>query len=296
MSHLVGASRVYLLLILAGGVASAQIYPPTGYPPGGYPPGGYPPGGYPPGGYPGGGYPYPGGGVGVPVPGGRSKGKPDQSTKGQPLPNFRGKLKQMDNKTITLALDDDRMLIFQRNDKTKFFKAGDEVKSPQFKEGDQLSIEGPEDATGKMVAVNVYWEKAASSGTQTTQTSKNKDDGVVDTWKDAPKDAKPDSASAAQPTAPVERATEDAPPPSHDPDDPGRSGAGVGLPTLRVSMRRMRRFSRPTPAPERLRWLAIRPIRPALCRLRARLRLTGFRFFAKPKIPAPSRRRARETT
>src|SRR5579863_2595898 len=133
MNHLDGARRVCLLLILAGGVASAQVYPPGG----GYPPGGYPPGGYPPG-YPGG---YPGGG-GIPLPGRTSKGKPDTSTKGQPLPNFRGKLKQMDAKTITLALDDDRMLIFKRNDKTKFFKGGDEVKSPKFNEGDQISIEG----------------------------------------------------------------------------------------------------------------------------------------------------------
>ena len=211
MEHLEGARRISLLVILAGGVALAQIYP------GGYPPGGYPPGGYPPG-YPGG-YPYPSGG-GIPLPGGRSKGKPDQSTKGQPLPNFRGKLKQMDAKQIQLALDDDRTLIFKRNDKTKFFKGGDEVKNPKFNEGDQLSIEGPEDTSGNMVAVNVYWEKAAS-GTQTA--SNSKDDGaVVDTWKDAPKDAPKDAKADAAAGPPAEHATEDAPRPSRAADDPGR--------------------------------------------------------------------------
>jgi hypothetical protein len=204
MNYLDGARRVSLLLLLAGGVSLAQVYPPGGYPPGGYPPG-YP-GGYP--------YPRPTG-TGIPMPGGRSKGKPDTSTKGQPLPNFRGKLKQMDAKQIMLALDDDRTMIFKRNDKTKFFKNGDEIKDPKFNEGDQISIEGPEDSTGNMVAVNVYWEK----GSAATQTASNgKDDGaVVDTWKDAPKDAKADGAAP-----PVERATTEAPAPSRASDDPGR--------------------------------------------------------------------------
>ncbi len=227
MNHLAGARRVFVLLTLAGGVVSAQIYPPGGYPPGGYPGGGYPPGGYPPGGgYPGGGYP---GGGGIPMPGRTSKGKPDTSTKGQPLPNFRGKLKQMDAKTITLALDDDRMLIFKRNDKTKFFKGGDEIKSPKFNEGDQISIEGPEDSTGSMVAVNVYWEKAApGAATQTSHKEGDKEGGpVVDTWKDAPKDSKADSASAATPDRP---ATSAAPPPSVASDDPGRPRLQRGKP------------------------------------------------------------------
>ena len=59
------------------------------------------------------------------------------------MPNFRGKLKSMDGKTITLALDDDRILDFRRTNSTKFFKGGDEIKDPKFKAGDQLSIEGP---------------------------------------------------------------------------------------------------------------------------------------------------------
>src|SRR5580698_9825499 len=132
------------LFVLVVGAASAQIYPPVGYP--------------------GGGYPVPG----IPLPG-RTGGKaqPNSSTKGQPLPNFRGRLKQMDDKSILLALDDDRLLNFTRNSKTKFFKGDQEIKDPKFNKEDQLSIEGPEDNAGFLIAVNVYWEKAAGDATTT---------------------------------------------------------------------------------------------------------------------------------
>src|ERR1700693_6318641 len=170
------AGKLFLFL-LAAGVASGQIYPPGGYPPGGYPPGGYPGGGYPGGGYPGG---------GIPIPSRGGKSQPNSSTKGQPLPNFRGKLKKMDGKTISLALDDDRVLDFRRDSKTKFFKGGDEIKDPKFNPGDQLSIEGPEDNTGSMIAVNVKREKAGESAETSTADSKSKGDKVPDAWADAP--------------------------------------------------------------------------------------------------------------
>jgi hypothetical protein len=123
------------------------------------------------------------------------------------MPSFRGKLQQMDNKTITIALDDDRQIDFKRNDKTKFFKNGEEVKDPKFTAGDQLSVEGPEDEKGYLIAVNVYWERPA--GAQTAAT-KDKDGGAVDTWKDNSKDA-----------APVEPATHVTAPAKPDSDDPG---------------------------------------------------------------------------
>jgi hypothetical protein len=91
---------------------------------------------YPPGQYP--------NGRGIPIP---SKGstKPDANA---PMPNFRGNLKQMDDKNLTLELPDHRELQFKRNGKTKFFKGGDEVKSPKFAIGDQLSVEGPDGRPG----------------------------------------------------------------------------------------------------------------------------------------------------
>jgi hypothetical protein len=191
----------FAIWLLAAGAASAQTYPPGGYPPGGYPPGGYPNGN--PGNYP----------SGPSVPLGRSKTNPNSSTKGQPMPSFRGKLQQMDSKTITIALDDDRQIDFKRNDKTKFFKNGEEVKNPQFAAGDQLSVEGPEDEKGYLIAVNVYWERPA--GAQTAAT-KDKDAGAVDTWKDNPKEAAPGNAEAVAPVTHV------APPPlKPDADDPG---------------------------------------------------------------------------
>jgi len=120
------------------------------------------------------------------------------------LPNFRGVLKQMDAKSITLKLGDDRVLEFKRTDKTKFFKGGDELKTPDFKPGDQVSIEGPEDQSGYMTAVNVYWEKAAGAAGETAE----KNEGGVDAW----------NVGADAPPA----GTEVKPPPAKpDPADPG---------------------------------------------------------------------------
>ncbi len=181
-----GFSGKFLLAVLSVGATAAQVMPPVGYP-----------GGYP------GGYPRtPVGGIPIPS---RGKTQPNSSTKGQPMPNFRGKLKQMDSKTITLALDDDRILDFRRTSSTKFYKSGDEIKDPKFSPGDQLSIEGPEDNAGYMTAVNVYWEKAAGDTTTATKDSKDK---TPDAWADTP---------ATQP-----KSTEAAPPPAKaDRDDPG---------------------------------------------------------------------------
>src|ERR1043166_2359413 len=107
-------------LVFSMGIAGAQVYPPGG---------GYPPGGYPPGGYPGGGSPYPGrspypggGGSPLPIPGRRGQTKPSKTDSTQPLPNFRGVLKHMDEKSIALELGDNRVLDFKRTSKTKFFK------------------------------------------------------------------------------------------------------------------------------------------------------------------------------
>jgi len=109
----------------------------------------------------------------------------------------------MDAKSIAIGLDDDREMEFKRTDKTRFFKNGDEVKSPaDFKPGDQVSIEGPEDMAGNLTAMNVYWERAAS----TVAKSADKD-GVPDTW----------GGDAEKPSTVV------APPPAKaDADDPGR--------------------------------------------------------------------------
>jgi hypothetical protein len=214
-----------ILLLVVFAAAEAQIYPPGGGYPGGYPGGGYPGGGYPGGGYPG------GGGVGLPIPGRSKAGKPKVDAN-QPLPNFRGHLKQMDAKKLSLELGDNRVLDFKRTDKTKFYKAGDEVKTPKFDPGDQLSVEAQEDQTG-MTAVNVYWEKAASAQTASSADEKS---GAVDTWKDTPKDAAfkdaaPPKDAATKDAAPApnsgqsnQRASAPAPPPApapRDPDDPG---------------------------------------------------------------------------
>src|ERR1035441_4926809 len=158
-----------VLLLVGLGTAAAQYsgqYPPGQYPPGQYPPGQYPPGQYPPGQYPPGQYPR--GGQGIPLP---SKKSSKTDTANAPMPNYRGLFKQMDDKNITIELDDHRLLQFKRTSKTKFYKNGDEVKAPRFDPGDQLSIEGPEDVEGFLTALNVYWEKRAVGTATSAQAS-----------------------------------------------------------------------------------------------------------------------------
>ena len=194
------------MVLVAAGAASAQVYPGGGT---------YPGGTYPGSGYPGGNNPT--SGTGIPIPRGKSNSK--NSTKGQPMPSFRGKLQSMDNKTIVIALDDDRKMEFTRNDKTKFFKNGEQIKTPQFSPGDQLSVEGPEDEKGYMVAVNVYWELAAGADTAAAKDDKS---GAVDTWKDNPK-----PAAAPPAVAPVTRVET---PPKPAADDPGPPKLHRGAP------------------------------------------------------------------
>jgi hypothetical protein len=247
-------------------LAGAQVYPPGG----GYPGGGYPGGGYPGGGYPGGGYPG-GGGSGIPFPGRRGGQTKQPKTDGQPLPNFRGVLKRFDDKSIAIELGDNRVLDFKRTSKTKFFKNGDELKNPKFNLGDQVSVEGPEDATGTMTAVNVYWEKAAGATDTARSPEKDKAEGTPDTWKDDPParkanddpdrpvlrrnpsaaqaeekpETKPEAPAAAPERPAVREATvEKAPPPSRDDDDPGR-------PVLRRGGAAAQRQPIPAAPPER---------------------------------------------
>jgi hypothetical protein len=188
--------RTGILLFVVSAAALAQVYPGGGYPGGGYPGGQSP--------YPGGRSPIPG----IPVPGRTSKtSKTPAPNQNGPLANFRGNLKVFDEKAISVELGDKRVMDFRRTDKTKFFKSGDEVKTPTFNLGDQVSVEAQSDATGNtMTAVNVYWEKAGGSGSTTSKT----DDGVVDTWKDDPKPGSEPGTDKAAP--PVSSNSGDGPP------------------------------------------------------------------------------------
>jgi len=190
--------KLLVVCLAAAGVAAAQIGFPGQYPPLGYP------GGYPPGSPRG---PYPGTGGGVPTPRGGGKQPKNSKKDTAPLPNFRGKVKQMDSKSISLELDDYRVMEFRVTGKTKFTKNGEDVKNPKFNPGDQVSVEASEEPDNSMTAVNVYWEKAAAAAGSEDKGSK---DPVVDTWKDVPKEA---PQTAARPTSP--------PPAPRDPTDPG---------------------------------------------------------------------------
>jgi hypothetical protein len=163
--------------------------------------------------------PYPGSGGAIPgIPGSSRKSTgPNPNNQGNmPMPNFRGLLTRMDSKSITISLEDQRELDFKRTDKTKFFKNGEEAKPADFKEGDQISVEGPQDATGYLTAVNVYWEKAAAS-TSTAGAKDKEANDVPDTW----------AGDAEAPRG----GTELKPPPAQpDADDPGRPVLRRGKP------------------------------------------------------------------
>ena len=217
--RLLSVVGLILVVLLGLGTASAQY--PGQYPPGQYPPGQYPPGQYPPGQYPPGQYPRGGQGIPLPLP---SKKSSKTDTANAPMPNYRGLLKQMDDKTISLELDDHRVIQFKRTAKTKFFKNGDEVKTPKFDPGDQLSIEGPADVDGFMTALNVYWEKRAGGPATSAQTGEG---GASQTVKSEPTRSGSESTDAAIAKA----ATEMAPPPAKpDADDPGRPRLVRGKP------------------------------------------------------------------
>jgi hypothetical protein len=217
--RLLSVVGLILVVLLGLGTASAQY--PGQYPPGQYPPGQYPPGQYPPGQYPPGQYPRGGQGIPLPLP---SKKSSKTDTANAPMPNYRGLLKQMDDKTISLELDDHRVIQFKRTAKTKFFKNGDEVKTPKFDPGDQLSIEGPADVDGFMTALNVYWEKRAGGPATSAQTGEG---GASQTVKSEPTRSGSESTDAAIAKA----ATEMAPPPGKpDADDPGRPRLVRGKP------------------------------------------------------------------
>jgi hypothetical protein len=187
-------ARLSICVLIAGGIAGAQVYPPGG-------------GGYP---YPGR-SPYPtGGGSPLPIPGRRTPQKTAKDP-AQPLPSFRGALKRFDEKAIALELGDNRVLDFKRTSKTRFFKAGEELKSPNFKMGDEVSVEASEEPGGYLTAVNVHWEGSAGSKDTTAGTrspERDKAEGTPDAWKDDP-DRPVLRRTPAPGSAPAEAAKED---------------------------------------------------------------------------------------
>ncbi len=159
------------------------------------------------------------------------------------MANFRGKLKHLDSKSLTLEMDDHRILEFRVNGKTKYLKSGQPIKTPDFKEGDQLSVEGLEDATSSLTAVNVYWEKGASAS---AEESKDGKDAPVDTWKDKP------AGQATERAAPQAQA---------DPDDPGPPKLRRGKPEPAAEAKPPAEPPKPAEAPKRAE--VLRPVEPA---------------------------------
>jgi hypothetical protein len=88
---------------------------------------------------------YPLGGLGVPMP-------------DLPQVNYRGTLKKIDNKIITLELRNGQTFNFQRSGKTKFYKDSKEIKSSDLHIGEPLSVDATEDPQAFLDAVKVTFD------------------------------------------------------------------------------------------------------------------------------------------
>jgi hypothetical protein len=101
-----------------------------------------------------------------------------------PLANFTGILKSLDDKSIVLSLDDRRAMEFKRTSKTRFFSGGKELKTPDFKPGDAVTIDGQQDPLGYLTAINVRLDKPSAAAASPGK--------VYDAWADANSPGKAD--------------------------------------------------------------------------------------------------------
>jgi hypothetical protein len=145
--------RVLTIALLAGISLYGQIGYPGQYPPGSYPPGQYPPGQYPPGQYPG------GGGMGIPMPGRRSKA--DQNKK--PTISLSGKITKQDGvkSTVSIEADDGRNIELKITDTTKITGESGKLTAADLHVGDELSIDAHTDDKGYFYADTINLDKSS---------------------------------------------------------------------------------------------------------------------------------------
>ena len=121
--------------------------------------------------YPGGGgYPQGGGQIpgigGIPFP--RKKKTTDKAKQREReqqqemLKGVRGMLRKLDGETLILQSDDKRIIRFQADSSTKYFKATTEIKPDAIEQGDHLLVEYGSDEDGKYFAGRVTLEKAGT--------------------------------------------------------------------------------------------------------------------------------------
>ncbi len=146
------------------------------------------------------------------MPSSRGSGQTKQPD--APLPTFHGTLAHLDDKSITLNTDDHREIDFKRTGKTRFFKGDREAKPADFKPGDEVSVDAPQDSAGNLTAVNVRLESAASAGSSAGAETAANGEKTPGTWSSA--------AAAPSPDTAAKPVTEAKPAPAKpDADDPG---------------------------------------------------------------------------
>ena len=232
------------------------------YPPGGYPPGGYPPGTYPPGTYPG-----QQGGIGIPR---RSKSA-STTQKTDDYQVIRGVVRSIDDKSMEVGADDERIVTLQINDKTK--------KPDKLIPGDKVEIDATQDDKGAFVATEI--RKTGSGPPPVVVAAPTPSvDGSASAKADKPA---PEPADDTRPTTVM------ATPAPSDPDDDS------GPPTLKHGIPKPRKQqAASTPLRCRLRRRKWRKLRFQRSRRQSRqLRRFPLRLPPSPRMRMSSRKRER---
>jgi hypothetical protein len=88
----------------------------------------------------------------------RRRGSSGQDISGaSPEVNIHGSLRSISRKDIVIDTGDDRILTFKRTRKTRFFKGTKEIRTEDFPDNAQVSVEAVRAVNGDLEAVSVYW-------------------------------------------------------------------------------------------------------------------------------------------
>ena len=216
------APRILLIALLAGISLFGQIggqYPGQ-YPPGQYPPGQYPPGQYPPGQYPGG-----GGGMGIPMPGRRSK--TDQNKK--PTISLTGKITKQDGvkSTVTLDADDGRNIELKITNDTKITGDSGKISAADLHAGDEVSLQAHTDDKGFFYADTIQVDKSAAvnntSDAKPTATDPDSNRPVLKRASSSSERTAPDTPGSSDPDRPILRRADSSPSADSKPSSDSKS-------------------------------------------------------------------------
>ena len=92
---------------------------------------------------------------------GRRTGQPTTATGAYNLPavTFRGELKEITGKAVTLLAEDGQQVTLYRNHKTRFLRGTEAVQAKQILPGSKLTVDVAKNPDGSLLALNVIMDK-----------------------------------------------------------------------------------------------------------------------------------------